>query len=46
MTEQWACEECGEFHTGEPAKKESYPGYEGRVELWFCENCITEPRCA
>lgn len=36
---EWYCEECGQGQFGEPAYKESHKGYEGYIELWFCDEC-------
>jgi len=44
MSEQYQCEECGEMRTAPPASKESYPGVDGDVELWFCEECTRYER--
>lgn len=44
MSDAWYCEECGERHTGTPASTETYPGVEGSVELWFCDECTRYER--
>jgi len=43
MSETWHCEECGESHSAAP-HIETYPGVEGDVELWFCEECARHER--
>jgi len=42
--EPWHCEECGEQFTGHPASTETYPGPEGDVQLWFCDECTRYER--
>ena len=44
MNETYHCEECGETYSTPPASKETYPGLEGDVELWFCEECTRYER--
>jgi len=44
MSDPWHCEECGEKQTDPPATTETYPGHEGDVELWFCEECARHER--
>ena len=38
------CEECGEEHTGTPASVETFPGPDGGIELWFCDECTRHER--
>jgi len=42
--EPWHCEECGEQFRGPPASSETVTGYDGDVELWFCDECTRYER--
>ena len=44
LVEQYMCEECGGWRDAPPASRETYPGVEGEVELWFCGECTRYER--
>jgi len=42
MTSAWYCEHCGDAQFDEPAYKQKVEGYDGRIELWFCDQCTND----
>ena len=44
LVEKYLCENCGEWNDVPAGSVEKYPGHEGPIELWFCDECTRYER--